>query len=109
MKALEIVEKIKQESPALFGGMPDKKAVRLVKEVLSQVAKQVESAEDGKLSVPSLGTFRVRQVERDKEGEKVSIKKIGFKLAKIKADSGSEAEHEPEEAVGEEEDDFEEE
>lgn len=109
MKALDIVEQIRQESPALFGGMPDKKAVRLVREILTYVAKQVDSAEEGKLSIPHLGTFRVRHVERDKDGEKTSVKKIGFKPGKIKAVSEAEAEVEPEEVVSDEDEDFDEE
>ncbi|MDD5271541.1 MAG: hypothetical protein PHU14_02360 [Methylovulum sp.] len=85
MKSLEIVERIKQTNPKLLGKMPDAKAAKIIAAALRAVHKEIGAAEEGALKVAGLGTFKTRQVEREKDGQKSTVKKVGFTAAKIKA------------------------
>jgi len=85
MKANEIVESIKQSNPQLFGKMPDQKAITLVQAVLAELGKQIDAVDNGVVKVQGFGNFRIKQVEREKDGEKVTLKKVAFRKAKRKA------------------------
>ena len=78
MKPIEIIEQIKQTNPAALKGVDDKTAVRLLRLVFADIAKQVSASEDGVVAVAGLGRFRVRTVEVEKEGVKTSVKRILF-------------------------------
>ena len=80
MKPIEIVQLINSSNPELFSGIPEKKASKIVKEVLVQLGKQIEGTENGRVAVPGLGNFRVRQVEVEKEGEKSLKRRVSFKV-----------------------------
>lgn len=82
MNANEIVEKIRAESPALLSKIDDKVATRVVRATLAEIGKQLSQVEDGAVNLPGLGRFRIKQVEREKEGEKTAAKRIRFKIAK---------------------------
>ncbi len=85
MKAIEIVELIKQENPKVLGKMPDEKAAKIISAALRQISKQLDQATEGSVKVMGLGAFSVRQVEREKEGQAVTVKKVSFRAAKLKA------------------------
>lgn len=85
MKPNELLESIKKEKPELLSGLPDKKAVVIIRLALAQLAQQIDALEDGALKVPGLGIFQVRQVEREKDGQKVFVKRIVFRAAKGKS------------------------
>ncbi len=83
MKPIEIVELINNSNPALLGAMPSNQAAKIVKEVLVQLGKQIDGmGEDDLLVLPGLGKFRVRQIEKEKDGQKVVLKKVIFRVAK---------------------------
>jgi nucleoid DNA-binding protein len=85
MKVIELVENIKKEKPELFGEMPEKKAAALVREAFAQIGKKLDEMvdQDEVLRIKGLGTFRIRMVEKEKEGRKVSEKRILFRPAKF--------------------------
>jgi len=85
MKPIEIVELIKQANPKLLDKMPDEKVAKIISATLREVGKHVSAAENGALKITGLGTFKIRQVERQKNDEMVNIKKIAFTAAKVKA------------------------
>ncbi|KJV05311.1 hypothetical protein [Methylocucumis oryzae] len=85
MKASEIIELIKQSKPKLLGDITDEKAAKIVSAAFSQLNKQLTEATDGKVVVPSLGIFKVKQVERQKDGQAVKSKKVSFRASKLKA------------------------
>lgn len=91
MKPIEIVEMIKLENPELLGKMPEKRAALIIKEVLAQIGKQVSAMDEGVLKVPGFGNFRVKQVERKKDGESetVMVKRVIFNAAKPKVAAAS--------------------
>jgi nucleoid DNA-binding protein len=85
MKTTEIVELIKQSNPKLLGKMPDAKMAKIIAAILREIGKQVSATESGDVKIAGLGTFKVRQVEREKDGNTVSVKKIAFRSVKLKA------------------------
>jgi len=85
MKASEIIELIKQSKPKLLGDITDEKAAKIVSAAFSQLNKQLTEAPDGKVVIPSLGIFKVKQVERQKDGQTVKGKKVSFRASKLKA------------------------
>ena len=85
MKANEIVESIKQSNPKLLGKMTEQRAATLVQAVLAELGKQLDAVDTGVLKVQGLGNFRIKQVEREKEGQTVKLKRISFRKVKRKA------------------------
>lgn len=76
MKPIELVEIIKKENPGLLGEMPDNKAAQLIREVLTQLGKHIDAQAEGVVKVPGFGNFRIGFVEREKDGQKVTVKRI---------------------------------
>jgi hypothetical protein len=85
VKLDEMVALIRKEYPALLGKMPDKRAARIIRAAFGQVAREVGAAREGVVSAPGLGRFRVKEVERTKEGQKAKTKHVVFRVAVIKA------------------------
>jgi hypothetical protein len=85
MKPIEIVDLIKKEDPKVFERVPDKRAARIIRLALAELGKQIESVDEGSFKVPGLGSFRVRQIEQEKDGRKDMIKRIFFRGSKTKA------------------------
>ena len=85
MKPTEIAALIKEANPKLLGKTPDAKVAKIVAATLREVSKQIRATETGVVKVVGLGAFNVRQVEREKNGVKAAVKKIGFRTVKPKA------------------------
>lgn len=85
MKTTEIVALVKQANPKLLGKTADAKAAKIIASAFAEVSKQLNDAPDGKVIVPSLGIFKVKQVERQKDGQTVKGKKVSFRASKLKA------------------------
>jgi len=85
MKPIEIFELIKTENAKLVNKVPDRVGAKIVGAAFATIAKQIASAPDGKVKIKGLGTFRMKHVEREKDGQKVSRTRIGFKPAPAKA------------------------
>ena len=84
MKAIEIVELIKQTDPKLLGKTSDKKVAKIIARAFAEVRNQINSTDDGVVKVPYLGNFKLKQVEREKDGQKKSLKKLSFRVSKPK-------------------------
>lgn len=82
MKPIEIFEMLKSENPELFANVPDKAAVAIIRRVVGVLGKQIAAADEGVVKVAGLGSFKIKQVEKEKEGEKVTVKRIMFTAAK---------------------------
>jgi nucleoid DNA-binding protein len=87
MTPIEIVALIKNENPKLMSNIQGKQAAQFVREAWQLISKQIEAVDEGLVKVPGLGSFRVRQVEQDKDGTKTKVKKILFKASAGKAKS----------------------
>ena len=84
MKVVELVEQIKKEKPELFGEMSDKKTAALIREVFAQIGKKLDEMVDQNevLKIRGFGSFRIRMIEKEKKGRKVSEKRILFRPVK---------------------------
>jgi len=84
MKPIEIVDLIKKDNPALFEKVPDNKAARIIRLALIELGKQIESVDEGSFRVAGFGNFNVRQLEKEKNGQKDMIKRIFFRGSSAK-------------------------
>ena len=84
MTPTELVERIKEKRPNLLGNMPEKKAVALIRAALADLGRHIAEAEEGVVKVQGMGNFRIRMVEREKDGKTVSVKRTMFLAAKPK-------------------------
>ena len=80
MEITELVQIAKRASPDVLGKVPDAAAAALLREVFAQIGQQIQATDEGEVKVAGLGQFRVRQVERDKGGEKKTVKRTIFSL-----------------------------
>ncbi len=85
MRPIEIVDLIKKDNPAVFEKVPDKKAARIIRLALVELGKQIELVDEGSFRVPGFGIFRVRQLEKEKNGQKDIIKRIFFRGSSAKS------------------------
>lgn len=76
MRPIEIVDFLRLEQPQLLGKMPDKKAAGLIRAALALISRRIDALEEGLLQVAGLGVFRVRRVEREKDGQKVLVRQV---------------------------------
>lgn len=83
MNVNELVANAKAADPGL-SSIPDARATALVREVLRQIGKQLEDTADGKVGVVGFGSFRVKPVEREKDGQKVVGKRVTFRASEAK-------------------------
>jgi hypothetical protein len=81
MKLRELIQKISEEKPEVLGKVPQGKALVIVREVLAEIKREIEATEEGKISVPGMGTFIISS--KEKEGKE--IKRIIFRPAKKKS------------------------
>ncbi|MDO9106918.1 MAG: HU family DNA-binding protein [Methylovulum sp.] len=92
MKAIEIVEIIKQSNANLLGKLTDKEAAKILSLAFAELGKQLGSTTEGPIKIPGLGVFKIKQVEREKEGQKVTVKRIGFRTMKARVKAKKSAE-----------------
>jgi len=85
LKLTELVELIKEKSPKVLDKIPEKKAVALIRAALAELGRHIAEVVEGGVKVQGLGNFRSRMVEREKDGKKVSVKRIAFLTGKPKS------------------------
>ena len=82
MNPMEIVEKMKAENPEALGKINHGIAARIVRLALAEIGAQIAAADEGVVRVAGLGSFRIKHIEKEVDGEKVSVRKIIFAAAK---------------------------
>lgn len=65
--------------------VPQEQAVRIVRGALTALGKRIAAAGNGVVNIGALGSFHVRNVEREKDGQKVATRIVVFRAAKPKA------------------------
>ena len=86
MKVAELIEHIRQSNPKLLQGIPEDKAEALVRRVFKHMNDTLAKTEEGVVNYAGLGRFRLRKVEKEVDGRKVSRTKIGFRPANAKGE-----------------------
>jgi nucleoid DNA-binding protein len=81
MNVTELIEDVRRKNPKLLEGISQEQAEALVRNVFRQVSETLAATEEGVIKYPGLGQFRVRKVEREVDGEKVTRTQIMFRRA----------------------------
>jgi len=81
MRPIELVEILRQENPDLLGNIPDKRVARIIRLALARLALEIDAADEGVVKVLGFGNFRIRQIEQEKAGETVKIRRVIFRPA----------------------------
>lgn len=83
VKLEELVQHAKESSPSLKT-LSDEQAIDLLTDVFKQIAEHSEDIDDGTLTITRLGKFHIKQIQREKNGQQVSTKRIVFHATKDK-------------------------
>ena len=78
MNIKEILAEVGKKDQAILGGIPEEKAMRLIRMTFGHIARLIDSKEEGVIKIGGLGRFTVRTVEREKEGGTVLKKRVVF-------------------------------
>jgi|GEM_PF-2807345 len=81
LKPNDIIAQLKASNSAIFAGVNEKKATRLLHLAMDEIANKLAEIEVGLVRVPGLGSFRVQQLERERDGEKTTLRRIIFNIA----------------------------
>ena len=79
MNLKEIVKNARAENESAFGKVNDKRAVQILRAAFKQVNSQLDSAKEGNLIIRGLGRFAIKTVEREKDGVKVTRRRVTFR------------------------------
>lgn len=63
---------------AALGKIPPAKAASIIRKAFVALNEQISATESGVIRVVGLGNFRIRSVEKEKEGQKTTVKKVAF-------------------------------
>ncbi len=78
MNLEEIVKNARAENQSAFGKVNDKRAVKILRAAFRQVNSQLELAKDSNVAIGGLGRFAIKNVEREKDGVKVTKRRVTF-------------------------------
>lgn len=81
MNLQELVAKVSAAHPAA----PQPLVTQVLRTALKTLRAEVEAVPEGTFAVAGFGTFRVRQVETDKDGRKETVRRTLFSAAKLRA------------------------
>jgi len=79
MKLNEIVKTARAADSSAFGNINDQRAVKILRAAFRQVGNQLESAKDGVVVINGLGRFAIKNIEREKDGVKVTKRRVIFR------------------------------
>ena len=70
MKVKDLVESIREQEKEKLGKMPKAKIALIVREALRTISEELDQVENGKIRVPGLGSFVVRELENEQKGKR---------------------------------------
>lgn len=79
MNVKELVALARDQDPERLGGMADARAAALLRAAFAVIRAQLEEAGPGPFKVGGLGTFRIRDVEYEQDGEVYVERRVVFK------------------------------
>lgn len=85
MKPMEIVALVRKHQPDALGEVSENKSAKIIHAALVQLGKHINAMNEGVLRVPGFGQFRVRRIEREKDGKKITVRRTVFQVARGKA------------------------
>lgn len=81
---IELAKQVQEENLDTLGKMSERKIAKIIREAFILVKNDIDNTEDDSVQIPKFGNFRVRMIEREKDGEIIIVKRIILKPAKIK-------------------------
>lgn len=85
IKAADILAALKTSNPALLKGLPDQRALRLIRLTLQSVGDAVENGGEEPVRVMGLGVFRHVTGKKMVDGQTVETQRTVFRRVKAKA------------------------
>jgi nucleoid DNA-binding protein len=82
MNIQDLTAKIVAAHTEALGKVPEGKVRLIVRETLHQIREAVESTEEGALNIETLGQFKIRLAEVERDGQKVSVRRAAFHAGK---------------------------
>ena len=82
MKVDELIKEIRQTQPSALGQIPDDRAAALIEQVFRHINQKLAETQEGTVACADLGQFKIRQIEKEKDGRKVMKKRIIFRAAR---------------------------
>jgi hypothetical protein len=82
LRVLDVIDLVGKARPALLDTVPRKRAVTLIQAAFDQLGKYIDVMPEGVVRVQGFGNFRVRLVEQEKDGARVTVKRTIFRAAK---------------------------
>lgn len=79
MKLVEIIKAARVADPEAFGSTDDERAMKILRAGLRQVRRQLMSAKEGAVVVGGLGRFSIKAVEHERNGTKVTRRRVTFR------------------------------
>jgi hypothetical protein len=80
----QILDKLKEKNPKLAKNADPKQTTRILRNAFAVLAEHLADAPEGRIKIPSLGTFVVRNREAEKDGAKVFVRRVIFRATKPK-------------------------
>lgn len=84
MTASELVAQVKLAGGKQLADVPDNKAKALVRLVFAEINKQIEAGNGEAVRVPGFGVFKSSTVDREKDGQKTTVKRTVFRASQPK-------------------------
>jgi len=78
----ELVRRAKKTTPELET-LSDTQAIALLSSAFKQINQKTEQINDGKLRIPGLGVFQVNPINHEKDGQKITLRRIIFRALGI--------------------------
>jgi hypothetical protein len=80
METKKLVQLLRSKQPEAFPpGVSDPAAAELLEAAFRLLSQRLRKADEGLFEVAGLGTFRIRQVQREKDGAKVTRRIVTLK------------------------------
>lgn len=84
MTVLELVQAAQISKPGVFSKINEKRATAIVRAALAELNKEIKKTEEGKVTVPVLGTFVAQKLKVQKEGSETIRRRVVFSASKAK-------------------------
>ena len=81
MNLKEIVKTARAANGTAFGKTNDQRAIKILRAAFEQVGDELDAAGDGQVVIGGLGRFTIKNVEREKDGAKVTKRRVTFRRA----------------------------
>lgn len=85
LNAKSLAASVKASGGPGLKSVPEAKVAKILALAFAEIGKEMNSVEQGVLSVKGLGIFRVRSREIEKEGTKTAVRRVGFAVSRPRA------------------------